>query len=229
MTFVVAGGIGQLKPSSAFLGWSSVNLNAVNPPVPPGWTGPPSLGTSLTNSNRTVRSSTTGYVINTTSVKGVSSGQVYFEVTNTAVITDYNYIYIGVAMANSNVYSAGLDGNSAGFSPGTSANWTLYYGNNSIYNTAAAPTNTDRIGVAVDLTVAGGGCGLYFRLNGTWLANGANSPTFPAGSPDVTLGTGGLFLPVYIMASTYNTNAMTLNTGNAGWGNAPPAGYVGWG
>lgn len=230
MTFVLPGGLGQDFAGVVYTTWAT-NLVA-SPYTPPGYYCNGTV--TFSNNNRTaIPSSGNELYVSSKSYK--TSGKLYFEITFAAGGTDAAQgLYGGFGNANWLVSGTpGFDTTSVSMSSAGGAIpatvWTIIAGSggNTQYSSTKTPANGDIIGVAVDLTTSGH-ARFNFNVNGTWVAQGTNTTTFPTSTFDydmsITAGTGGI-----IAAASYSSGTMTLNSGNAAFHTAPPAGYTAWG
>lgn len=224
MVVVLAGGIGQLKPTAT-----------AKPTVFSSWSMILSSGNLIyTNDNRSVIAPDA----NPQAVAGTlsrNSGKHYFE-----IVFNYNdwgtarqsagvvvmpwtpFAPIGnqggtVAMVN--FWGADIDGNWAGQWILRQAGWDVGWG--------SLPGSTVNcvIGVAVDFNFAGFVCA-YFNFNGTWMAGGSGfTSVFNPNAVDYNFGSGLTILPA---CSVANVGTATLNVGNDPFLYAPPD-FTAWG
>lgn len=221
MTVVLPGGLGQLMAPHVYSAWATASSTG----APPGWNSSASIPT-FSNNNRSVISAGTS-IVSGASYK--TAGKLYFEITCAAAFTDATSTYCGIgSKAYSLTGGVGSDANSVSLSTaqGATVPWAMEYNAAFSFQFTNVPVNGDVVGVAVDLSIATQ-ISTYFRLNANWLNRGTPQTTFPTTADQIisiTSGTGAIIAVVVGSSGT-----MTLNTGNAAFANAAPAGYAAWG
>lgn len=217
MSFILPGGLGQIKASAPHV-YSTFD---------PAHT---SSFVTLDSGNARGTSNTTNWGTSRGQV-AKSSGQLYFEVTlggfdSTSYTAAFGMCNASFAIAN----GAGYVGNDvAGNSVGLWTYASSTGGSTAMYSAQAAyatlgPTftvsNGSIIGAAVDLTNGG----LYISINNTWVGG------VPGGAPTFSWTPPIAWYPcISVQSSAAGTMSGALNTGPASFFSYLPAGYSAWG
>lgn len=225
MTVILPGGLGQLMASRAYSAWAT---NYSSAGAPPGYIYNTAVPV-FSNNNRSVTAGSGGVVV-TTGASFRTAGKLYFETTFTKGLTDGLDVASGVAGTNWSITNPGYDSaqQSIGVNAAAGPSWWLYFGGAQVAQfVGLGEADGAIIGVAANITAAY--AQVWFRYNAYWLGQGTPTTTFPSASPDeqisfTTSGTG-----LIIVGTAGPSGPITLNTGNAAWANAPPAGYSAWG
>lgn len=207
MTVILPGGIGQL--------FASIAGSAFDP-------AHTSTSATLSNHNKTVTGNNTSFTGVTRGIKGLNSGQKYFEI---IIVTVNDYSYMGAmdasfTIADNNVLGLDSPAHSVGIQTKNGSWQELYNGTTTQTSPIVGGGPGDVVMIALDLVIGFG----FGGVNGVWFNRAGVT-----GSPDFTFPGGTTWYPGAAVGGPSGTPpSSTLNAGGP-FTYPLPSGYTAWG